>query len=115
LSLPPRRRRTDKPTASAFQASLSTPAAVSALENVGRVVEPLFHADEPEVCRDAKSLFMRLVPDVTKDSQLLDEVPKLIESLLASLGRLAPEHAADRIAIAAAWEAFENLRVRSNT
>ena len=113
MSLPPRRRRTDKPVASAFLTSLSDPAAIVALGNVGRAVEPLFLADEPEVCRDAKSLFMRLVPDVTKNPQLLDEVPKLIASLLESLDRLAPRHAAHRRAIAAAWAAFESRRVRS--
>jgi hypothetical protein len=99
--------------ASAFRASLAEPGAVIELGNVGRAVEPLFLVEEPEVCRDAKSLFLRLVPDVTKNPQLLDEVPKLIASLLESLDRLAPRYAAHRSAIASAWAAFENRRARS--
>ena len=73
------------------------------LRDLGRAAELLFGADEPGVCKDARSLFRRLVPDVTRNPHLLEEVPRLAVSLLERLDRLAPDYAQERKAMAAAW------------
>jgi hypothetical protein len=80
---------------------------MTALEALGRAVEPLFHADEPEVSRDARSLYRRLLPDVTTNQRLLGAVPRLVLSLLSSLDRLSPKHELHRQAVASIWDVVE--------
>jgi hypothetical protein len=77
------------------------------LKDLGNAVVALFPAEEPEVGRDARCLFRRLVPDVTTSPQLLDGVPQFVESLLDSLDRLEPKYSSERRAIAAAWVEVE--------
>jgi hypothetical protein len=83
------------------------PATLTALEALGRAVEPLFHFDEPEVSRDARSLYRRLMPDVTTNQRLLSAVPRLVSSLLSSLERLSPKHDLHRQAVASLWDVVE--------
>jgi hypothetical protein len=79
----------------------------TALGELGRAVEPLFHVEESDVCRDARSLYRRLLPEVTKSQRLLSAVPRLVLSLLSSLERLAPKHGVHRQTIAAIWVEVE--------
>jgi hypothetical protein len=85
-----------------------TPAAEAALRDIGLAVEPLFCADEPAISRDARSLFRRLVPDVTKNPHLRGAVPKLVASLLDSLDRHGPKYTLEQRAIAGAWREVES-------
>lgn len=84
------------------QAAMQTP-----LKDLGNAVVTLFPADEPQLGRDARCLYRRLVPDVTTSPQLLDGVPLFVASLLDSLDRLAPKYSSERRAIAAAWTEVE--------
>jgi len=79
----------------------------TALGELGRAVAPLSQAEGPDVCRDARSLYRRLVPEVTKSQRLLSAVPRLVLSLLSSLERLAPKHGVHRRTIAAIWVEVE--------
>jgi hypothetical protein len=83
------------------------PAAETALREIGLAVEPLFRADEPAISRDARSLFRRLVPDVTRNPHLRGAVPKLVTSLLDSLERLGPKYELQKRSIAVAWQQVE--------
>jgi hypothetical protein len=83
------------------------PAAEAALKELGRAVQPLFHAEEPSIGRDARSLFRRLLPDVIGTPRLLGAVPGLVASLLYSLDHLAPKYELQRMRIAAAWKEIE--------
>jgi hypothetical protein len=103
MSLPSRAPHPDGPKKAPFLRSPLNPAAEVALRNIGRAVEPLFHAEDPGVCRDARGLFRRVVPDTTKNQHLLDAVPKLVASLLDSLERLGPTYEVQRNAITDAW------------
>jgi len=79
------------------------------LRDLGRAVEPLFQADEPEVSRDARSVFRRLLPDVTRNPYLLSQVPKFVSSLLYALDHLAPKYDPHRKPILAAWKEVEKV------
>ena len=83
------------------------PATEAKLRELGRAVEPLFQVDEAEISRDAKGLYRRLQPEVTTNRRLLNAVPRLVASLLASLDWVAPGHDAHRKAIAAVWAEVE--------
>ena len=83
------------------------PATAARLEAVGPLLEPLFSVEEPEVSRDARSLYRRLAPQITTSQRLLSSVNRLGDSLLASLDRLAPKHDGPRRALAAAWAEVE--------
>jgi hypothetical protein len=83
------------------------PATETALGELGRAVELLFSVDEPDVARDARSLYRRLQPDVTKNQRLLSAVPRLVRSLLSSLDLLAPKHGVHRQTITMIWAAVE--------
>ncbi len=85
------------------------PAMEAVLKDLGRAVEPMFQADEPEVSRAARSVFRRLLPDVTKTPQLLGEVPRFVASLLYSLDHLSPKYDVQRKPIAAAWKEVERV------
>jgi hypothetical protein len=83
------------------------PATENVLEELGRAVEPLFHAAEPHVCRDARSIYRRLLPDVTKNEILLETVPHLVVSLLHSLEILAPKYDLQFRTVETAWAEVE--------
>ncbi len=85
------------------------PATEAMLKDLGRAVEPLFHADEPAISRDARSVFRRLLPEVTRSPHLLEAVPELVSSLLFSLDHLAPKYDLQRRPIAAAWKEIEKV------
>lgn len=108
MSLPLSARHPQEPAAAFVPMPPLTPAAEEALREIGRAVEPLFHAEEPGVCRDAKSLFRRVAPNVTTNQQLLNAVPRLVQSLLESLNRLGPKYEIPRGAIATAWAEVVN-------
>lgn len=86
-----------------------SPAMEAVLKDLGQAVEPLFHADEPGVSRDARSVFRRLLPDVTKTPHLLGEVPRFVASLLYSLDHLSPKYDLQRKPIVAAWKEVERV------
>lgn len=90
-----------------------TPDATIALLEIGRAVEPLFSADEPIIARDSRSLYRRLVPDVTQNPQLRSAVPGLVESLLDALRRFGPKYERQLRAIEAAWERVVGIEAAS--
>ena len=91
------------------------PATKTALKELGRAVEPLFHVDEPDVSRDARSIFRRLQPDVTENQRLLSAVPRLVHSLLSSLDLLAPKYGVHRQTITTIWTEVESTLERKAT
>ncbi len=96
-------RHPDRLTLAPFRMSPLPPAAETALRDIGLAVEPLFRAAEPAISRDARNLFRRLIPDVTKNPHLRSAVPKLVASLLDSLDLQGPKYEAQQRAIAEAW------------
>jgi len=96
-------RQIDRKTPAPFLMTPLPPAVETALRDIGLAVEPLFHADEPAISRDARSLFRRLVPDLTRNPALRGAVPKLVASLLDSLDLQGPKYEAQHRAIAEAW------------
>jgi hypothetical protein len=79
------------------------PTTESLLGELGRAVEPLFPVDEPQVSREAMSLYRRLQPGVTTNQRLLNAVPRLASSLLSSLEWAAPKHDTHRQDIERIW------------
>ncbi len=99
--------RTRSLNSPALQPWHPNPATEDVLRELGQAVQPLFRADEPYVSRDARSLFRRLLPDVTSNPRLLGAVPELVASLLYALDHLSPKYELHRARIVAAWKEVE--------